>query len=73
MISLVHVCLSHVCGVELCVLYLKGRARQLYGAGFRSLPSVAHADPSLLVRSVQHLSRKAAGQIVASAQVIHSS
>jgi hypothetical protein len=48
---------------------IQGRARQLYAAGFRTLGLVAHADPGHLVRSVEHLTRKSAAQIVASAQV----
>ncbi|MFT7815338.1 helicase POLQ-like [Arapaima gigas] len=49
---------------------LEFRAKQLYNAGYKTLAHLANADPSLLVRTVQNLSRKQANQIVASAKML---
>ena len=54
---------------RLMFLHLQGRAKLMFNAGFRTLSAVASADPELLVRSVEHLPRKVAKQIVASAKV----
>ncbi len=48
---------------------MQGRARQLYKAGYKTLQHVASADPESLVRNIDHMPRKAAKQIVTSAQV----
>ena len=50
-------------------LSLQGRARQLYKAGYKTLQHIASADPESLVRNIDHMPRKAAKQIVTSAQV----
>ena len=50
----------------------QGRAKLMYAAGYRSLGSVAMANPEDLVKSVQHMPRKVARQIVASAKVSQS-
>lgn len=47
----------------------QGRARQLYHSGLRTLQDVAAADPEQLVKNMEHMPRKAARQIVASAKV----
>ncbi|XP_041370459.1 helicase POLQ-like [Gigantopelta aegis] len=47
-----------------------GRARQLYSAGLRTLQAVANADPETLVKKIEHMPRKAARQVVASAKVL---
>ena len=41
----------------------------MYNAGFRTLSAIASADPEVLISSVEHLPRKVAKQIVASAKV----
>ena len=41
----------------------------MYNAGFRTLSTIASADLEGLVRAVEHLPRKVAKQIVASAKV----
>ncbi|XP_034251162.1 helicase POLQ-like isoform X2 [Thrips palmi] len=67
--------LSHCCSVELIPLMelpaVKiGRARQLYNAGYRSVRDVAAAEPTRLIREVDHMPRKVAYQIVAAAKLI---
>uniref|UniRef100_A0A8C9S5C1 Helicase, POLQ like n=1 Tax=Scleropages formosus TaxID=113540 RepID=A0A8C9S5C1_SCLFO len=49
---------------------LEVRAKQLYNAGYKTLSHLANADPSLLVQTIQNLSRKQANQIVASAKML---
>ncbi|XP_036385486.1 helicase POLQ-like [Megalops cyprinoides] len=49
---------------------LEVRAKQLYKAGYKTLAHLANADPNLLVRSVQNLSKRQAKQIVASAKML---
>lgn len=49
--------------------FLQGRANQLYHAGFRRLRDIADADIQTLVSSIEHLSRRQAAQIIASAKV----
>ncbi|XP_022698059.1 helicase POLQ-like isoform X1 [Varroa jacobsoni] len=65
--------LTHCSSMELIELLelpavKRGRARQLYNAGFKTLSAVAKADPGELVRKVDHLSRKIATQMVATAK-----
>ncbi|OQR66456.1 helicase POLQ-like [Tropilaelaps mercedesae] len=48
----------------------RGRARQLYSAGFKTLSAVAKANPNELVNKVDHLPRKVATQLVAAAKHI---
>uniref|UniRef100_A0A183UYR7 Helicase C-terminal domain-containing protein n=1 Tax=Toxocara canis TaxID=6265 RepID=A0A183UYR7_TOXCA len=47
----------------------RGRARQLYDCGFKTVGAVASADPNMLVSMVEHLNRRQARMIVSSAQV----
>ncbi|XP_062868102.1 helicase POLQ-like [Trichomycterus rosablanca] len=46
------------------------RAKQLYGAGYKTLAHLANADPDVLVKSVENLFKRQARQIVASAQML---
>uniref|UniRef100_A0A3Q0SMI8 Helicase, POLQ like n=1 Tax=Amphilophus citrinellus TaxID=61819 RepID=A0A3Q0SMI8_AMPCI len=48
---------------------LESRAKQLYSAGYKTLPQLANADPAVLCRTIQNLYKKQAHQIVASAKV----
>lgn len=50
-------------------VYFKARASQLFNAGYKTLASIASADIGALVRSIDHLSKKVARQMVASAKV----
>jgi hypothetical protein len=47
----------------------QGRAKQLYNAGYKSLVHLANANPEVLIRTIDHLSRRQAKQIVSSAKV----
>ena len=47
----------------------QGRARALYAAGYKTLSDVANAEPEVLVRTLDHLPRRVARQIVDSAKV----
>ncbi|XP_036891491.1 helicase POLQ-like isoform X1 [Sturnira hondurensis] len=49
---------------------LEGRAKQLYNAGYKSLTHLANADPEVLIRTIDHLSRRQAKQIVSSAKML---
>ncbi|XP_036083668.1 helicase POLQ-like isoform X2 [Rousettus aegyptiacus] len=49
---------------------LEGRAKQLYNAGYKSLAHLANADPEVLIRTIDHLSRRQAKQIVSSAKML---
>lgn len=49
--------------------FVQGRARQLYNAGYRSVRDVASAEPTRLIREVDHMPKKVAFQIVAAAKV----
>ncbi|KAF4077525.1 hypothetical protein AMELA_G00209220 [Ameiurus melas] len=46
------------------------RAKQLYNAGYKTLPHLANADPNVLVKTVEHLYKRQANQIVASAKML---
>ncbi|ERE88249.1 helicase POLQ [Cricetulus griseus] len=48
---------------------LEGRAKQLYSAGYKSVMHLANANPEVLVRTIGHLSRRQAKQIVSSAKL----
>lgn len=48
----------------------RGRARQLYVAGFKTLTDVARAHPEELVDKINHMPRKTALQIVSAAKMI---
>lgn len=47
-----------------------GRAKQLYNAGFKTLQSIAKAEPDELVRNIEHLPRKVANQLVSTAKLL---
>ncbi|GCB64834.1 hypothetical protein scyTo_0014815, partial [Scyliorhinus torazame] len=47
---------------------LEARARQLYKAGYKSLSYLANASPEVLVKTIEHMSRRQAKQIVSSAK-----
>ncbi|XP_039701555.1 helicase POLQ-like isoform X4 [Pteropus medius] len=49
---------------------LEGRAKQLYNGGYKSLAHLANADPEVLIRTIDHLSRRQAKQIVSSAKML---
>lgn len=49
---------------------LEGRAKQLYNAGYRSIMHLANANPEVLVKTIDHLSRRQARQIVSSAKML---
>nr|XP_027795566.2 helicase POLQ-like isoform X1 [Marmota flaviventris] len=49
---------------------LEGRAKQLYNAGYKSLMHLANANPEVLIRTIDHLSRRQAKQIVSSAKML---
>nr|XP_040148136.1 helicase POLQ-like isoform X3 [Ictidomys tridecemlineatus] len=49
---------------------LEGRAKQLYNAGYKSLMHLANANPEVLIRTIDHLSRCQAKQIVSSAKML---
>nr|XP_034347730.1 helicase POLQ-like isoform X2 [Arvicanthis niloticus] len=49
---------------------LEGRAKQLYSAGYRSVMHLASANPEVLVKTIDHLSRRQAKQIVFSAKML---
>ncbi|XP_012579737.1 PREDICTED: helicase POLQ-like isoform X2 [Condylura cristata] len=49
---------------------LEGRAKQLYNAGYKSLMHLANANPEVLIRTIDHLSRRQANQIVSSAKML---
>lgn len=53
---------------DLCNTF-QGRAKQLYNAGYKSLMHLANANPEVLIRTIDHLSRRQAKQIVSSAKV----
>uniref|UniRef100_A0A8C9P3P1 Helicase, POLQ like n=1 Tax=Spermophilus dauricus TaxID=99837 RepID=A0A8C9P3P1_SPEDA len=49
---------------------LEGRAKQLYNAGYKSLMHLANANPEVLIKTIDHLSRRQAKQIVSSAKML---
>lgn len=48
----------------------KGRARQLYNAGYKMLSDIAKANPSELVKQIDYLPRRIASQIVSAAKMM---
>uniref|UniRef100_A0A8D0HDA6 Helicase, POLQ like n=1 Tax=Sphenodon punctatus TaxID=8508 RepID=A0A8D0HDA6_SPHPU len=48
---------------------LEARAKQLYNCGYKTLAYLANANPDMLVKVIEHLSRRQARQIVSSAKV----
>ncbi|NXJ81737.1 HELQ Helicase, partial [Trogon melanurus] len=51
---------------------LEARAKQLYNAGYKTLAHLASANPETLVKTIEHLSRRQAKQIVSSAKMLLS-
>ncbi|XP_074084685.1 helicase POLQ-like isoform X2 [Macrotis lagotis] len=49
---------------------LEARAKQLYDAGYKTLAHLVNADPEVLIRTIKHLSRRQAKQIVSSAKML---
>ncbi|XP_043825403.1 helicase POLQ-like [Dromiciops gliroides] len=49
---------------------LESRAKQLYDAGYKTVAHLANADPEVLLRTINHLSRRQAKQIVSSAKML---
>ncbi|XP_051822196.1 helicase POLQ-like [Antechinus flavipes] len=49
---------------------LESRAKQLYDAGYKTVAHLANADPEVLIRTINHLSRRQAKQIVSSAKML---
>uniref|UniRef100_A0ACB8E8Y6 Uncharacterized protein n=2 Tax=Sphaerodactylus townsendi TaxID=933632 RepID=A0ACB8E8Y6_9SAUR len=49
---------------------LEARAKQLYNTGYKTLAHLANADPEVLVKMIEHLSRRQARQIVSSAKML---
>uniref|UniRef100_A0A670KGP2 Helicase, POLQ like n=1 Tax=Podarcis muralis TaxID=64176 RepID=A0A670KGP2_PODMU len=47
---------------------LEARAKQLYNSGYKTLAHLANANPDVLVKTIEHLSRSQARQIVSSAK-----
>ncbi|XP_018421487.1 PREDICTED: helicase POLQ-like [Nanorana parkeri] len=49
---------------------LEARAKQLYNAGYTTLAHLANADPRLMVKTIEHLSKRQANQIISSAKML---
>ncbi|XP_077789919.1 helicase POLQ-like isoform X2 [Podarcis muralis] len=49
---------------------LEARAKQLYNSGYKTLAHLANANPDVLVKTIEHLSRSQARQIVSSAKML---
>ncbi|XP_040273935.1 helicase POLQ-like [Bufo bufo] len=49
---------------------LEARARQLYNAGYTTLGHLANADPQMMVKTIEHLSKRQANQIISSAKML---
>ncbi|XP_073456350.1 helicase POLQ-like [Aquarana catesbeiana] len=49
---------------------LEARAKQLYNAGYTTLAHLANADPQVMVKSIEHLSKRQANQIISSAKML---
>lgn len=67
--------LSHCCVKELIPLMKlpsvkQNRAKQLFNAGYKTLQSVARAEPEKLMQEMDFMSRKLANQLIAAAKMI---
>ncbi|OPJ75934.1 helicase POLQ-like isoform B [Patagioenas fasciata monilis] len=51
---------------------LEARAKQLYNAGYKTLAHLANANPEILVKVIERLSRRQAKQIISSAKMLLS-
>ncbi|XP_072261431.1 helicase POLQ-like isoform X2 [Pyxicephalus adspersus] len=49
---------------------LEARAKQLYNAGYTTLAHLANADPQVMVKAIEHLSKRQANQIISSAKLL---
>ncbi|KAG8593503.1 hypothetical protein GDO81_000856 [Engystomops pustulosus] len=49
---------------------LEARAKQLYNAGYTTLAHLANADPQMMVKTIEHLSKRQANQIICSAKML---
>ncbi|XP_056424742.1 helicase POLQ-like isoform X2 [Hyla sarda] len=49
---------------------LEARAKQLYNAGYTTLAHLANADPQIMVKTIEHLSKRQANQIICSAKML---
>ncbi|XP_072261435.1 helicase POLQ-like isoform X4 [Pyxicephalus adspersus] len=49
---------------------LEARAKQLYNAGYTTLAHLANADPQVMVKAIEHLSKRQANQIISSAKML---
>ncbi|KAM5194262.1 helicase POLQ-like isoform 2-T2 [Mantella aurantiaca] len=49
---------------------LEARAKQLYNAGYTTLAHLANADPQVMVKTIEHLSKRQANQIINSAKML---
>ncbi|XP_059510040.1 helicase POLQ-like isoform X2 [Stegostoma tigrinum] len=56
--------LMEVSGVQ------EARALQLYKSGYKSLTYLANANPDVLVKTIEHMSKRQANQIVSSAKML---
>ena len=66
--------LQHCCVKELLPLMQlpsvkQNRAKQLYKAGYKTLASIAKANPNDLIKDIEHLSRNTANQLIATSKV----
>ncbi|KYN36744.1 Helicase POLQ-like protein [Trachymyrmex septentrionalis] len=52
------------------VRFCQGRARQLYKAGYKTLQSIAKADPKEIKENIPYLSNKIVTQIIAAAKLL---
>lgn len=48
----------------------KGRAKQLYNAGYKKIEDIARAKPKDLVSNIEHMNNRLAHQLVSAAKVI---
>ncbi|XP_030046424.1 helicase POLQ-like [Microcaecilia unicolor] len=49
---------------------LEARAKQLYNAGYKTIAHLANADLEVLIKTIEHMSRRQAQQIVTSAKML---
>ncbi|KAM4810234.1 helicase POLQ-like [Rhinophrynus dorsalis] len=49
---------------------LEARAKQLYNAGYTTLAHLANADPGMMVKTIENLSKRQAKQIISSAKML---
>lgn len=48
---------------------LKGRAKQLYNAGYKKIEDIARAKPKELMSNIEHVNFRLAHQLVSAAKV----